>query len=251
MKAFVQVQEDGEFYSENQFSAWRAFCQFGYDVVKFKRSELHRLNITPETPVCAGLWAMQHIFKLLKVEHKELGSYPDELYHFLGRKVEMTTLETAVKRISKGANLFVKPTDQNRKMFNGKVFDAESLDSTICALLVENPKLPVYVSGIVPFLSEYRVCVHNESILDARPYKGDSSLGYDRDLVARMINKLENPPIAYCLDVGVTMMDTTLLVEVTDAYSFGHYGLSCESYGKMLIDRWNEITCNKPHGQHG
>lgn len=248
MKAFVQVQEDGEFYSENQFSAWRAFSQFGYEVIKFKRSELHRLDITRETPCCGGLSVMQYIFKLLKVEHNELSSYPLELTPFLGRKVGTSTLEAAVKKLSKGESLFIKPTDQNRKIFNGKVFDSESLDSNICALLVENPKMPVFVSEVVPFLDEYRVCIHNGSILGARPYKGNASLGYDFDEVARMVNAFENAPIAYCLDVGITMANTTLLIEVTDAYSFGHYGLSCELYGKMLIDRWNEITCNSLHG---
>ena len=61
-------------------------------------------------------------------------------------------------------------------------------------------------------------------------------------MVKNAINQFHNAPVAYCLDFGLTSKGDTALVEATDAWSFGHYGLDMLHFTNMVIDRWNEIV---------
>ena len=46
---------------------------------------------------------------------------------------------------------------------------------------------------------------------------------------------------AYCLDVGITNKGEIALIEMTDGFSFGKYGMSDELLAEILITRWNEL----------
>ena len=47
---------------------------------------------------------------------------------------------------------------------------------------------------------------------------------------------------AFCLDIGILSNGNIELVEINDAYSFGHYGLIPELYAQMLEERWIELV---------
>lgn len=46
---------------------------------------------------------------------------------------------------------------------------------------------------------------------------------------------------AYCLDVGITNKGEIALIEMTDGFSFGKYGMSDELLAEILITRWSEL----------
>lgn len=241
MKAFVQIHTDGEFYNENAYLAWRAFRHFGYDVIKFKTADLYKQEITKETPCYAGVETTKSIFNKLGVKHKELSSYPSELKNYFIRDIKIETVEYVRKTVCSGKKIFAKPLDIHRKLFDGTLFETEN-DLIRLGGLDDN--WPVYTCHPVRFASEYRCFVYNKQILDVRKYKGDFIFTPSQTFLFNVIRSYENAPIAYCIDAGIIAEFSayTSIVEITDAWSFGHYGLNMVHFGRMLIDRWSEIV---------
>lgn len=244
MKAFVQIHTDYMFYNENYFNAWRAFNWLGYEVIKFKQFEIPA-DLTRETPVFASVQQTKMIFQKLGIKHEEFPSYPESLEYCLGRKFGIDTTSNINKRVNEGEKLFVKPLDKNRKRFDG--FVAEK-DTDFIAFCGKDFNEKVYWSEVKNIVHEVRVFIHKNKVMDIRPYRGvpftelDSYLS--KNVILTAIKNLVNPPVAYCLDFGILDTRETLLVEATDAWAFGHYGLNFVDYGNMIIDRWNEIVNN-------
>lgn len=236
MKSFVQI-DNGEFSNPNMYNAWRGFGLLGYEVVKFDSGMIPR-DITKETPVFSGVSTFQRILKNLKINKPQLESYPGILKKFLGRNTTVVQVDYIRKDIQKLGPVFVKPIDSDRKVFNGHVVK-ESADLRHTLFLPDF--YPVLISEVKQFDVEYRVFVHKGKILDSRNYKGDFRKNIDYNVVEQAVQIFTDAPVAYCLDFGLTDQNETLLVEVTDATSFGCYGLDSTHYGKMLVDRWEEL----------
>src|SRR4051812_34994417 len=118
MKAFVQVDKNGEFHNHNHFDAWRGFGLRGYEVIKFN-DKRQIWDVTKETPVFAGVSTFSTVLKYLGVNHIELPSYPRSLSTFLQRDIRVTSLQEARTMVSKNIPVFIKPLDKNRKVFSG------------------------------------------------------------------------------------------------------------------------------------
>ncbi len=236
MKAFVQTHTDGEFFNANFFDAWRAFNWFGYDVVKFKPEAIEDLEITSETPVYAGTSTTRRLLHRIGVTKPFLPSYPKELNSLLKRSIRVEIFGDIIERVAKGEALFIKPLDEDRKLFDG--FLARSLSDLSVARIDLNRE--VYCSPPMDFLIECRAFILNKSIVDSRPYRGNFRITIAYYLIEQKIRELEFP-VAYCLDLGYVQGMGTVLVEATDAFSFGNYGLEMTIFGRMIIDRWAEI----------
>lgn len=247
MKAFVQIHNDNDFYNENYFSAWRAFSWLGYEVTRFQAYKDLPDGITKETPVFASVQQTKIIFNQLGVKHKELESYPNCLKRWLYRDVGTSSIGEVKKAVCKGESIFVKPLDKNRKLFDGIYLSGEK-DLILLGRLEDD--LEVCISEYINFKSEYRAYILNDEILDVRKYRGDFELAPSRNTIQNMIETLsgKNKIQAYCLDIGVCTNKNndnyTALVEVTDAWAFGPYGLNFVDFGKMIVARWNEICSN-------
>jgi hypothetical protein len=57
-----------------------------------------------------------------------------------------------------------------------------------------------------------------------------------------MIAAWETSPVAYTLDVAITGMGSTPLIEANDFWSMSSYGLESVIYAEMLHDRYFEIV---------
>lgn len=242
MEAFVQVHLDGHFTNENHFLAWRGLSYFNYKVNVFKNYEASHLPLTKETPVYAGVSTFTNCLKKINIDilERELPSYPDSLNKYLGREIEVLKFKTIKDRLRDGKSVFIKPLDNDRKAFNGKLLEGQSgLD-----YIKDIPDfISSYVFGRVNILSEYRVFIHKQKILDSRRYnQGNFRYNIDYNIVESAIKDLENPPIAYCLDFGYTDEGKTILVEATDAWSFAPYGLDMIHFTNMIVDRYKEIV---------
>jgi hypothetical protein len=239
MKTFVQTDR-GEFPKEMYLTyAYGAAKYFGYEVVKFEPDDF--TGMKKECPVFCGVNQFPLILKHLGVDYTPLISYPDRVRGYLNRKVELIQLQEAKARVLSGESLFIKPTDENRKSFNGQLVSGEwpKRDFQLFKALERN--LEVFVSEPIEFKVEYRVFIHRGKILDSRKYRGDFRLNIDYEIVERAIKDFGGP-VAYCLDFGLDSLGRTTLVEVTDANSLGHYGLDPFYFSNMIIDRWNEIV---------
>lgn len=163
--------------------------------------------------------------------------YPTSLQPFLGRTIQETTLGR-VRSMSEA--IFVKPMEH--KAFTGFVwrgcFDQESR----LRVITLSDDTPVYTSTPVNILSEYRAFVLDGEILDVRRYKGDWSKVPCRDTIEGALRVLGAYRRAFCFDWAVLEGGETVLVEMNEGYSFGHYGLKPDLYVRMLSARWEEMS---------
>lgn len=162
--------------------------------------------------------------------------YPEELKQFYGRKI----VSRKIGEIMNNPNIwpvFIKP-QIGQKVFTGRVV-ASIKDLVGIGLSMD---YPVWMSEVVTFVREWRCFILNGEVLDVRPYSGDYHVQYDPEVIDQAIQLWKNAPAAYCIDIGVTPDNRTLIVEVNDGFSIGHYGLTPLKALKFQKTRWQEIT---------
>ena len=239
MNAVVQVNDKGDFPDENFYLAWRGLEMWGYDVRTMDYRQIPRLTARKDRPVYAGVDTFIKMMRLNRIDiiNDQLPSYPEELKSFLGREISITTLRKLRAAMREGRKVFVKPLDKERKLFAGGVLDSKS-DLIAFSNLPDEWQL--YAADLIDPVTEYRVYVCDQEILDIRKYGHEvwGPVPLDRSVVESAIQTLKSPPAAYCMDFCVTKQGQTLLVETTDAWSFGAYGLDAKHYGRMIIKRW-------------
>lgn len=193
------------------------------------------------------LLALQH----LGIDPPLLLDYPNEL-----RKTPICQRmihESTLGKVRNGTcqlmgwvpQVFIKPS-QDHKLFTGFVWSEGGTKEQRFQLAPLSDFTPVWVSEVVNFVSEYRVFILNNQILDCRRYKGDWSKAPNHHAVEAAVELMApKAPMAYCLDVGVVeneaFQDTTLLVEVNDGFAFGGYGLAPPQYACMIAARWRQL----------
>lgn len=164
--------------------------------------------------------------------------YPKVLGHTLHRNIRRGNLGEV--RASK-SQVFIKPIQH--KEFTGFVWEGHASDRR--RVVTHPDDLEVWVSDYIQFRAEFRSFILNDVILDVRRYKGDWSLAPNpsviRDAVALLALKKEAPR-AYSLDWGIDNHGRTVLIEMNDSFSLGHYGLNPVLYARMLSARWYEMT---------
>ena len=93
----------------------------------------------------------------------------------------------------------------------------------------------------IEFISEWRVSVLRNKILNVANYKGAPLRFPDVTTVQAAIEAFTERPIAFAMDWGITAAGQTMLVEVNDGYAMGNYGLSGMPYTAMIEARWREL----------
>lgn len=245
-RAYVLVNQEGEFPSVNFYQAWKGFDTVGVDVFRFQRNHMHALMLCPERIVIGGILVVREAFDTIGVPTPPNVDFPDCLKEFLGRKAWEATLKEVRKYVQISEEtpsrlpVFIKPKD-SQKLFSGHwvtcfadLIKTSSVDSST----------PLLVQEIVEFESEWRVYVVKGKIYRCCHYKGDPLLFPDDWAVKRMVALFQESgeaPAAYGIDVGV-VNGQTLLVEVNDGYALGNYGLSSIEYARLLTTRWNELV---------
>ncbi|MDD5651074.1 MAG: ATP-grasp domain-containing protein [Candidatus Nanoarchaeia archaeon] len=200
--------------------------------------------------VCVGgVNASRHALFCLDVKDYELSCYPEKLIPLLKRNVFLTTLGevikgTFLKRQVQLYNKFVK--SQKPKVFfpfktDDKFFvERPEFQANLMGLADD---IPVYVSDIVEFVSEWRVYVNNRQIENICHYTGSPLIFPSIMVIEGMIEAWTDSPCCYALDVGILKDNMlTALVEVNDFYAIGNYGLEPRTYAEMLLCRWTELT---------
>lgn len=235
---YLQLNEKGKLGSDERKLA-DYFGEGNYTTFYKKHLLQNRFKLTSDDFIAGEIPVMFNAMKKLKIDyHHE--DYPVQLNKYLHRRIWETKLGYMKDKAFNDYLLdpvFIKPKDK-LKRFTG--FVLKSRDEW---LLTEGAAdgTQIICSEPVRFVSEYRVPVVNGVARDYAYYSGDNNIMIDKATVDAMIKDWTDSPKAYCLDVGVLDTGETALIEINDAFSCGSYTMSSDTYGDLLLTRWNEL----------
>ena len=159
--------------------------------------------------------------------------YREELIPFLRRSCEIMHIDCAREL---AFPYFIKPYDQI-KAFTGFV----AHDKLILDIFSEGYSGNVIVQEPIDIVSEYRIYVHNNKVIDMKHYAGDwKEFPSDTGKLIRTCFQCI-PYKAFTIDVGV-YDGSMCLIECNDMWAIGNYGLEPKDYYLAIKDRWLQIT---------
>jgi len=237
MRAYIQTNNNGDFYNVNAFIANEGFSSLGWETIKF--FDLREIqDNSPESLLVGGIGNVRKRLEQLGCGRTQGEiDYPNALAGYLGRKVWSTTINELFQD-KESWNVFIKPKDTTKK-FAGTVVK-EYID--FIGLVEENEDTSIWCSEIVDFKTEWRCFIRYGEILDIRRYKGAWDSTLDASVIEKAISDFKDAPAAYGMDFGVDQEGNMKLVEINDGHSLGTYGISSVNYAKFLSARWSELT---------
>jgi len=240
MLAYVQKQ-NGEWLNENCYVAQYGFNRMGYNVKSFENDDIKHIKFTDEDAVFGGINALHNILIENDIKIPEVHNITQIGKQAYARNVFTSTIGD-VRNGQIKYPFFIKPLEQF-KLFTGFVckteFDLFRIPNMFSDII------PVIISEVVEFKSEYRCFILNEKLYGCKNYTGDFKLFPDFNFIENAIKMYKNSPSAYTLDFGILSYGDTELIEINDGYGFGAYGLNPIVFCKMISVRWKEIFKNK------
>jgi hypothetical protein len=238
-KAFIQASLETKMpFDETAFAVWTACRILDIEPVLYQFTRDIYPELTNDTLVYAGVPYTIAALNHLGVALPEVLDYPTALSPIFGRTISKATLGELRYRKS-SFPVFVKPRG-GTKLFNGFTYTG-TIDDQIRINTFDN-EVPIWLSEVVEFVSEYRVLIHQGLVFACRHYKGDCSVFPDMNVATQAIKLFKDAPVGYSIDLGVTDSGHTILVEVNDAWALGSYGTPPIPYTEMIINRWKEIV---------
>lgn len=159
---------------------------------------------------------------------------PEVLFPFAGRNIVNVNNPEDWDKFSDYALVFAKSLDTIKHPQNG-FFGLP--DFARCK--------GFQVSEPIDLMSEWRVFVFQDSILDCRCYQGNHFAYPDPQVIKNMVSAYMlsgTAPKTYTLDIGVTIKGETVVVECHRFFSCGLYGFSQPNiYPAMLSQEWFEM----------
>ena len=155
------------------------------------------------------------------------------------RDCEVIALEEAHKRVLDGDKLFIKPIEI--KLFTGLILDG--MQYSCLSNLPKETMVMAYKPFDSKIISEWRLYVHNDKIIDARNYCGEFIVSPNYEYAMMVIsNNRGKFPCAYTLDIAVLENNENVVVEFNDMWAIGNYGIPNDIYLKALKDRYFQIV---------
>ena len=154
------------------------------------------------------------------------------------RPEQIITLKMARETVAKGNKIFIKPI-QN-KLFTGFVLDES--EYTCLRGIPEDTPIMSYEPFTKKLISEWRIYIHNNKIVDSRNYSGDFMVSPNYSFVQLSMKNNKEFPCAYTMDVGIFEDGSSTIVEYNDMWAIGNYGIPNDLYLRLLKDRYFEIV---------
>lgn len=157
------------------------------------------------------------------------------------------TLGEAENRVSKGEKIFIKPIEI--KLFTGLVLDG--FQYTSLKGLPDDTMIMAYKPFETKILSEWRIYVNNNKIIDSRNYSGDFKLNPKYNWIEDKIFSNYKFPCAYTVDIGIldynkddykSTQRENVIIEYNDMWAIGNYGIPNDLYLQLLKERYFEIV---------
>lgn len=231
MRAFIHTVA-GRPSNEECSSAWRGFDQLGIEVVPFESNDT--LSLARREDVVVGdMLSCEYALARQGVCMPAV-NYPCDIQAFLGMKVAERLVGTILPI---ELPVFVKPA-YDRGLPGSFVRSMEDL----APFMSKGETYPLYVSGTVNVVSEWRVFVRYRNVLGAVHFLGDKSIQPDWVVAKHAIDRLNfGQPHGYALDLAVTGDGRTLLVKGNDGFTLCSYGLDDVAYALLLSARWAQL----------
>lgn len=218
-------------------------------IVSEKQLSRNKFRMEPDMMAVGGVPFVKQALRQLGKKLPEHKPYPLALEYMLYRDIlRLMRLRDAKDMLAQGHRLFVKPAGWKR--FTG--FVAEFPDDH--RFNGASNSIPVWISTPVTFLSEWRVYVADDVILDVRfvDHGGDRRITPNMAMITGAVEELARTGIAprgYVIDFGVldnsptNCGGVTALIEMNDGFSFGAYdGLQSETLWVVTLNRWMELV---------
>lgn len=201
---------------------------------KYKLVEKVDYNNIDKLKYYIPIGTVEFVSEFIKnVHNKEVKPWnvPQCLFNFAHRKIINGTKED-IKDLC-----FVKSNDR----IKAKLFDPETNKHVDLTGIYNNnicfDEGNYQISELIQIDSEWRCFVYQNKLVGLQNYGGDFTLFPNVDVILSMINKFENQPIAYTLDVGVNERGT-FVIEVHDFFSCGLYGFANHKIYINMLTRW-------------
>lgn len=159
---------------------------------------------------------------------------PEQLFPFAGRTITNITKPEDLNIFNNTSHLYTKSMTTIKHPNNGWI-DLPDFDRC------KDCQVSTPIDNII---SEWRVFVFNDVIMDAKNYMGDFFICPDKEIVSNMVKTYKNSPKAYTLDVAVTSKGETVVIECHRFFSCGTYGFCSgqpDIYPVMLSQEWFEM----------
>jgi len=238
-KAYIRFRENLP-DNQNTHAAAEGFAMQGVEIVPFYGFGDINLKNMPELGeraiICGNIGDVWEALKAIGKSVPTPVDYPEHLRWMLGREVQKVTLEEARGMVERK---FLKPVQQ--KLFTGFIWDPSDPRCRL-NVAVYPPETPCWVAEEINIVSEWRCFIKHHAIVGVKHYKGDWTRAPSADQlgVAVTLGRAVMPN-AYCLDLGVTDAGKTILVEATEGYAVGCYGLASLVYARFLETRWEQL----------
>jgi len=193
---------------------------------------VHRLNHKTRreceknyTPVGSIDFVREHLLYHFGKVPKPI-NVPEELFPYAGRYITNGTDQTHYV-LSCGA-VHLKSNDEI-KGYSTVIYHQDVVPNVV-------PAGNYQTSSLEEVISEWRVFVYDNHVIDVRHYDGDWSVTPDISTIHSMIGAYKSAPKAYCLDVYINAFkQRTCAMEVNHFFSCGLYGWdNPNAYLKML-----------------
>lgn len=191
------------------------------DISKFK-------NLIKNNLFVGSVEFMKEVFKNVGIENVRVPRNSNREY------TKMTVSEAI--ELSKTKKIFIKPFDI--KLFTGFVMEGFVYS---CLNKIENEAVMVYDVFKSDIISEWRLYIHKNKIVDSRNYSGDFMIYPNHEYILSVIKENHDFPIAYTIDIGILENGNNVVIEFNDMWSIGNYGIPNDLYIKLLRDRYFEI----------
>ena len=180
-------------------------------------------------------------------------SYPKCLQEFYKRDIWEATLLDAKRDYLDNANYFIKPRYEFKTFTGFNIQGTTDNNKDINKITNKyKHKYPIYCSELIKIISEYRVYVANNKILEIVHY-WDNEI-YDKNIiknakinekiVKRAVQTLSNSDEnldGYAIDFAIIENGDTVLLELNKGFSIDSYTASDETYYKVIKSRWDEL----------
>ena len=212
-----------------------------YEGIGKKQILRRSLSLDKESLIVGDVNVMYGAMKQLGIVIPNAESYPSSLESLMFRTAKIGRIIDLESLLRDGISIFSKPASTQKK-FTGRVFETEQ---DLYFLGGVSRKLDVWLTGLVNFVSEFRVYVVESSIRAIEHYDGDIRITPSVDVIKKAIESLDSSGqsyAGYAIDFGVLASGETALVEMNDGFAIGAYNdISSSDYTDMIFARWAQL----------
>ncbi|PPD54331.1 MAG: hypothetical protein CTY12_03300 [Methylotenera sp.] len=186
--------------------------------------------------VCSE-WLVTHGYQVPKAI--DLLLWQEFCYRELKPMLMSDFKQYALESVDDWTPVFIKPYQQIKAFTGFVVFDPR-----LISLFSYDFDGPILVQPEIDIVSEYRVYVNCQRIVDIKHYSGDPLVFPIPEQIKKCVDFsnriLDNH--SFTLDFGVRSDGCTDLIEVNDGWAIGNYGLEPQQYYLFVRNRWLQMT---------